>query len=87
MDYDDSDIYHFDRVENMNLWFTKTCTSLLRISAIPIKNLNRYKKIFDYHLMYEVLKNGSGTYLKQHTSVYRVHDTGKWGNEITSRKI
>jgi len=77
----------FDNQSNMSQWFTKTCTSMIRVSAIPLANIMRYKNIFDYHLMYEALRSGNGIYMKrQPTAFYRAHASGIWAQRPAAEK-
>lgn len=78
--------FSFDNKMNMTNWYTKTCTSVLRISAISLATLSQYKNIFDYHVMYEVLHNGRGIYINKPTAYYRIHESGIWAQKSAAEK-
>jgi glycosyltransferase involved in cell wall biosynthesis len=82
----EADSITFTKHENMTAWFTKTCTSVIRVSALPYSCISRYKKVFDYHLMYEALRNGNGVYLKYPTAFYRIHSGGIWAQRPAIEK-
>jgi glycosyltransferase involved in cell wall biosynthesis len=85
-DNDEKESYIFKNIENMSVWFTKTCTSVIRVSSLPYSCVSKYKCVFDYHVMYEALRNGNGVYLKYPTAFYRIHTGGIWSQRPVTEK-
>jgi glycosyltransferase involved in cell wall biosynthesis len=80
-DTDKVDINTFSAMKCMTL------TCLFRRSAIVNLNHSKFKHFKDIVLFFYILKQGSGYYLKDNTSVYRMHSGGIWTGASSLNKL
>lgn len=72
----------------VNCWFTKTLTSMIRISALYEYNVmvKKYHFVRDVHLAFYLLKWGPSAYIHESMGVYNIQTGGVYSTLTSSQK-
>lgn len=67
-------------------WVNHPLTVVFRNDSKMFEKIAQYKRIWDFHLFYHLLKEGKGYYFKEVFGVYNYHKGGVYGLRSTSEK-
>lgn len=67
-----------------NTWYTQTLTSVFRKEALNFTALNRYDRLYDCVLFYNILQSGDAFLMSDNMGIYRKHHGGVWALSSSS---
>ncbi len=68
-------------------WITQPLTIIFRRSSLNFEEYQRYSNAKDVTLIYHILKNGNGIFLKENMGIYRCHEGGIWSKVNRPQQI